>query len=196
MPTRDVRVDAYIAQAAPFAQPILRHLRALVHRACPGVEETIKWSAPAFEYKGPFCGMAAFKRHCRLVLWKAPLLRKQGLDAEVEASEQQFASLEDLPSDRVFGRLLAAAAALSDAGVKMPRVKMAPKPPPRPPSYLIAALRKNRKAFAAFEAFSPSHKREYVEWITDAKTDATRERRLTRAIVWMAEGKSRNWKYQ
>ena len=195
MGAHDPRVDAYIAKAAPFAQPILSHLRALVHRVCPDVQETLKWSAPAFDYKGPFCQLAAFKQHCHLVIWKAPLLRKQGLEKEVEAVERRFTSLDDLPPDRVLEKLIRTAASLSDAGVRMSRPKLAPKPPVRPPSYFLAALKKHPKALATFQAFSPSHKREYVEWITGAKTDATRERRIAQAIAWMAEGKPRNWKY-
>ena len=196
MGARDRRVDAYIAKAAPFARPILTHLREVVHDACPDVEETIKWGAPAFEYNGPFCGIAAFKRHCHFVTWKAPLLRQQGLQNEADASEQRFTSLADLPPDRTFTKLLEAAAALNDAGVKMPRVKMAPKPPVKTPAYFVKALRKHKKAAAAFNAFSPSHRREYVEWITEAKSEATRERRITQAVAWIAEGKARNWKYR
>jgi len=195
MGVRDPRVDAYIAKAAPFAQPILTHLRALVHKACPDVDETIKWSVPAFDYKGPFCGMAAFKRHCNFVFWKAGLLRQQGFEPEIEAFEQKMTSLADLPADRAIEKVIEAAAALNDAGVKTPRTRKPPKPPVRTPAYLTTALNKHKKAHAAWQAFSPSHKREYVDWIADAKTDATRERRLLQAVEWIAQGKPRNWKY-
>lgn len=195
MGVRDPRVDTYIGKAAPFAQPILTHLRELVHAACPGVEETIKWSVPAFDYKGPFCGIAGFKNHCHFVMWKTPLLKQQGLEKEVEATGQKFTSLDGLPPDRTFTRLIKAAAALNDAGVKVPRTKTAAKPPLKPPAAFVTALQKNRKASAVFEGFSPSHKREYLEWILDAKTDATRERRIAQATAWIAEGKPRNWKY-
>jgi hypothetical protein len=196
MGARDPRVDAYIANAAPFAQPILKRLRTYVHSACPGVEETIKWRVPAFDYKGPFCGMAAFKQHCNFLVWKAALLRRQGFEKEIAAFEQKLTSLDDLPPDRAIRKVLKAAAALNDAGVKAPRARTAPKPPIAPPTYFIRALRKDRKAHALFEAFSPSHKREYVEWITDARTEETRQRRIARAVEWIGQGKPRNWKYR
>jgi uncharacterized protein YdeI (YjbR/CyaY-like superfamily) len=196
MGARDPRVDTYIGTAAPFAQPILSHLREIVHAACPSAAETIKWRTPAFDHKGLLCGIAGFKNYCHFVLWKAPLLRQQGLDREVDASEQRFTSLDGLPPDRVFTKLIKAAASLNDAGVKMPRAKTAPKPPPKVPADFLGALKKHRKAFAAFSDFSPSHKREYVEWITEAKTDATRGRRIAQAVEWIGEGKPRNWKYR
>jgi hypothetical protein len=195
--SRDPRVDAYLqTKAAPFARPILSHLRELVHRSCPGVVETIKWSVPSFDYKGPFCGVAAFKQHCMVTFWKAPLLEQQGF-AEVASGGtlRRLTSMDDLPSDARLKKIIKAAAALNDAGVKVPRAKMAPKAAIKPPSYFLAALRKNTKALAAYEAFPPSHKREYLEWITEAKTDATRDRRLAQAIAWIAEKKPRNWKY-
>ena len=195
--SRDPRVDAYLeTKAAPFARPILAHVRELVHRTCPGVAETIKWGVPSFEYKGPFCGVAAFKKHCIFVFWKSPLLVKQGFtDAAPDGSLRRLTSMDDLPSDAALKKLIKAAAALNDDGVKVPRATMAPKPPITPPAYFLAALGKNKKARAVYEAFSPSHKREYLEWITDAKTDATRDRRVAQAIAWMAEGKPRHWKY-
>jgi hypothetical protein len=196
MGTRDPRVDAYISKAPPFAQPILTRLRSLVHDACPQVTETLKWSVPAFEYKGPFCGVAAFKQHCMFGFWKAPLLAEQGFKEAADNSLRYLKSMDDLPSDRALVKLIKAAAALNDSGARVNRLKMAPKPPPKAPAYFLAAVRKNRKAAAAYEGFSPSHKREYIEWVTEAKTAETRDRRLAQAVSWMAEGKSRNWKYQ
>jgi uncharacterized protein YdeI (YjbR/CyaY-like superfamily) len=196
----DPRVDAYIARAAPFAKPILTHIRAVVHAACPDVEETLKWSTPHFDYKGQMmCGMAAFKRHCVFGFWKGQLLAAQGrLDAGAEsmAGYQRVEKIDDLPSERTLRKLIKAAMRLNDQGIPAPRVKKPAKPAPKPPADLLAALEANKKAHSAFAGFSPSHKREYVEWITEAKTDATRQRRLAQAIEWIAEGKGRNWKYQ
>lgn len=195
----DPRVDDYIRRAAPFAQPILTRIRKVVHAACPDAVETIKWQHPQFEYKGPMMGMAAFKNYCVLGFWKAKLLIEQGLPLPDGGNpmgyNDRLTSVGDLPGDRDLTRIIKAAMALNDAGIKVPRPKAAPKPPVRPPAYFMAALKKSRKALAAWEAFSPSHKREYVEWITEAKTDATRDRRLTQAIEWIGEGKARNWKY-
>ena len=196
MGKKDPRVDAYIEKSQPFARPILKYIRKAVHAGCPGVEETLKWSVPHFDYKGVMCGMAAFKEHIRFGFWKAQLL---GLPAAAGGEGMsQFGvvkSLDDLPPEKALIALVKKAAELNEQGVKAPRARSAPKPPLKMPAPFADALKKNRKASAAFEAFPPSHKREYVEWITDAKQDATRDRRIAAAIQWIAAGKSRNWKY-
>jgi uncharacterized protein YdeI (YjbR/CyaY-like superfamily) len=193
---RDPRVDAYIGKARPFAQPILKRIRSAVHAGCPEVTETIKWSVPAFDYKGPLAGMAAFKAHCIFGFWKGALMKTTPKGKEGAAMGQfgRFESVDDLPTDAALVRMVKEAKSLADAGVKAPRTKTV-KPALKAPAPMLAAIKKNKKAAAAYEAFSPSHKREYIEWITDAKSDETRSRRLTTAIDWMAQGKSRNWKY-
>ena len=198
MPTKDPRVDAYIEKAQPFARPILARIRKAVHAACPDAVETVKWSMPAFEYKGPLVGMAAFKAHCTLGFWKASLMTSVPQDKRGQAMGHfgRFESLDDVPSEAALVRMIKEAAALNDAGVKAERKKAAPKPPPKVPAYLLAALKKNRKAIAAWAAFPPSHQREYIEWITEARTDETRTRRLETAVGWIAAGKGRNWKYE
>jgi len=198
MPSRDPRVDAYIAKAQPFARPILKRIRKAVHAGCPEVVETVKWSMPAFEYKGPLVGMAAFKAHCTLGFWKASLMKTVPQDRLHDAMGHlgRFESIDDVPPEAALVQMVKEAAALNDAGVKVPRKKGAPKPPPKAPADLLAALKKNQKAAAAWKAFPPSHQREYVQWITEAKTDATRTRRLETAVGWIAEGKGRNWKYE
>jgi uncharacterized protein YdeI (YjbR/CyaY-like superfamily) len=198
MAKKDPRIDAYIAKAQPFAKPILKRIRQAVHAGCPEVVETIKWSVPAFEYKGPMCGMAAFKAHCLMGFWKGTLVKSMPKDRVTQAGGGwgRFESVDDLPDDKAMIRMVKEAAALNDAGIKVPRVAKAPKPPAKVPAYMLAAIKKNRKAAAAWAASSPSHQREYVEWITGAKTDETRNRRLDTAVEWIAEGKGRNWKYE
>jgi hypothetical protein len=191
MGKKDPRVDAYIARSGEFARPILTRLRALVHQGCPDVVETIKWSVPAFDYQGPLCGMAAFKSHCIFGFWKAALL-KGGTAAN---QRMRLESLDDLPSDRALLTMIRQAARLNDSGVKTTRTPPGTKPPLETPAALVAALRRNARARAAFAAFPPSHKREYIEWIVDARTDETRRRRLDTAVTWIADGKPRNWKY-
>lgn len=176
---RNPAVDAYIAQAAPFARPILHRIRALFHEACPEIDEKIKWGCPSFERGGIIGIMAAFKAHCRLVLWK-------------DVAER-ITDASQLPKDAV-ARIKAAVAAQASGKKRMPAKKS--RPSLKTPPYFLAALRKNRKALAAFEAFPPSHRREYVEWIVEAKTAETRERRMSTALAWIVEGKSRNWKYR
>ncbi len=197
MGTKDPRVDAYIAKSAEFARPILQHLRQLVHEACPEVQETIKWSFPNFEYKGPFCNMAAFKQHCSFGFWKHKLLFPGQPGKEEEAMGQfgRIASMKDLPKDQVLLGYVRKAKRLNDEGVKLPPRATTPKKPVVVPAFLAAALKQSPPARAAFDNFSPSHKREYVEWLTEAKTEATRQRRLETALAWLAEGKPRNWKY-
>jgi len=195
---KDARVDAYIAKAAPFAQPLLQHFRDAVHAGCPDVVETIKWSVPSFEYKGPFCGMAAFKKHVMFGFWKHSLLQDLIPKGEHRAFGQygRITSMDNVPSRAHIVRIVKAAKKLNDDDVKVVRVAKAKKAPLKVPSDFRAALAKVPKAATAFEAFSPSNKREYVEWIVDAKAQDTRDRRLAQAVEWIAQGKSRNWKYQ
>jgi uncharacterized protein YdeI (YjbR/CyaY-like superfamily) len=199
MGTRDARVDDYIAKSTEFARPILTYLRDLVHAACPDVEETMKWSFPHFMYKGMLCSMASFKEHCSFGFWKSSLIVEKD-DAPAEKAAGQFGritQLSDLPSKKVLTGYIKEAMKLNEAGVKAPSPMTPKKPKPElvVPDDLAGALQANEKARATFENFSPSQKREYVEWLTEAKTDTTRARRLETAIEWMAEGKSRNWKY-
>jgi len=201
MPKLDRRVDAYIASSAEFAKPILEHLRQLVHAGCPGVEETVKWQHPSFGYQGMLCGMAAFKAHCTFGFWKHALILDQNpaQKAKAEAAMGQLGrivSLSDLPSDKVLIGYVKQAVRLNEQGVNAPRTPrpLKKKPLITPPD-LATALKKNKKALETFADFSPSHKREYIEWITEAKREETRTKRLETAIAWLAEGKPRNWKY-
>jgi uncharacterized protein YdeI (YjbR/CyaY-like superfamily) len=196
MGTRDARVDAYIAKSADFAQPILSHLREVVHAACPDVEETMKWSFPHFQYKGMLCSMASFKEHCSFGFWKSSLILEDGGNGDGAGQFGRLNQLSDLPSRKVLTGYIQKAMKVNEDGVKSP-ARSKPKTPREliVPDDLATALQRNTAAQATFEDFSPSHKREYVEWITEAKTEATRKRRLESAIEWMAEGKPRNWKY-
>jgi uncharacterized protein YdeI (YjbR/CyaY-like superfamily) len=197
MTTIDTRVDAYIAKSAEFAQPILEHLRAVVHAACPDVEETMKWSFPHFMYKGMMCSMASFKAHCAFGFWKAELLMADEARREAMGHFGRIESIKDLPSKKVLTAYIKQAMKLNDEGVAAPaRAKPAAPRELVIPDELTAALKKVPAARKHFEAFSPSKRRDYAEWISEAKTDATRVRRLEQAIEWIAEGKSRNWKYE
>jgi uncharacterized protein YdeI (YjbR/CyaY-like superfamily) len=196
MGKRDPRVDAYITSSADFAKPILEHLRELVHAAVPEVEEDLKWRSPTFMYKGILCGMAAFKNHCVFGFWKSGLV--MGDKADGAGPGDQFGrltSLDDLPANKTLIAYIKKAARLNDDGINEVRKRPEAKKPVVVPDDLVAALRRNKQARTTFENFSPSHRREYVEWLTEAKTDATRQKRLATAIEWMADGKARNWKY-
>jgi uncharacterized protein YdeI (YjbR/CyaY-like superfamily) len=201
------KVDAYIAKAQPFARPILTHLRELVHAGCPGVEETIKWSRPFFEYRGAILGnMSGFKEHCSFGFWGeeigAVLRRAKAVQDGAMGSLGRIARLEDLPSDRALLDWIRQAAGFVESGqytspiAARRRVVKPAKAAPAMPAEFAAALKKDKKAARAFEAFSPSCKREYVDWIADAKRPETRDRRIETAVEWIAEGKQRNWKYQ
>jgi hypothetical protein len=198
MPTTDARVDAYIEKSNDFAKPILRHLRAVVHEACPGVEETMKWSFPHFDYKGMMCSMAAFKQHCAFNFWKQALLEKSAFPAEKTAmgSFGRITSLKDLPNDKTLKKLIVDAARLNEEGVKVIKTVSKEKKELVVPDILTGALATNALAAETFNNFPYSKKKEYVEWITEAKTDATRDKRLATTIEWLAEGKARNWKYE
>jgi len=205
--TLNPKVDAYVARARPFAQPIMEHLRQLVHKACPEVEETIKWSRPFFAYRGAIlCNMSAFKEHCSFGFWGeemsvvlrgAKVLREDGM-----GSLGRITSLTDLPSDKQMLSWIRQAADHVESGqytspiAARRTVVKAPKPVLETPAEFAAALRRNKKAAAAFAAFSPSCKREYIQWIVDAKRAETRDKRIATAVEWIAQGKQRNWKYQ
>jgi uncharacterized protein YdeI (YjbR/CyaY-like superfamily) len=195
VPNRDPRVDAYIDHAAAFAKPILEHLRALVHKTCPDVEETMKWSMPTFMHHGMLCGMAAFKQHCAFGFWKHKLVVGVERDDTAMGQFGHITKVSDLPASKVLAGYIKKAMQLNESGVKIPRARSAPRPAPKPPDDFAAALKKNKKAAAVYAAFSASAQREYVEWISEAKREDTRAKRLATAIEWIAEGKQRNWKY-
>jgi uncharacterized protein YdeI (YjbR/CyaY-like superfamily) len=202
MPEMDNRVDAYIEKAAPFAKPILLKLRRLIFQACPEAKETIKWSFPNYEVHGAMlCSMAAFKEHCAMGFWKASLLKDR--DAILHLADKnsmghldRLVSLKDLPADKILLAYLKEAALLNKNNVKVVRLKTAPKKELTLPKVLATALRKSKKAFTTFEAFPPSQRREYIEWISEAKTEETVIKRLAATIEWLEEGKSRHWKYK
>jgi|SRR5436190_12831890 len=195
MPKTDPRIDAYIANATDFAKPILKHLRKLVHQACPEVEETIKWSFVSFMYKGMLCGLASFKNHCTFGFWKSKLVVGDNGKDDAMGSFGRITKLSDLPSDAVIVGYIKKAMKLNEEGIKVPRPARAAKKELIVPDYFLAAVKKNRKALAAFENFSYSHKKEYVEWVTEAKREETRAQRLATTVQWLSQGKSRHWKY-
>jgi len=197
MGTTDPRVDAYIEKSADFARPILKHLRAVVHEACPECVEEMKWSFPHFTYKGMLASMASFKQHCAFGFWKAALVMED--DARTAGAMGQLGritALADLPPKTTLIRWTRKAKALNDAGVKAAGRRPTPRKVLKTPPDLAVALKKNQQAMAVFQSFSATKKRDYIEWITEAKNAGTRAKRLTTAIGWIAEGKSRNWKYE
>lgn len=194
----DPRIDAYIAKAPEFARPILERLRAAFHAGGPGLRETVKWNMPYFEGNGLVGGMAAFKQHVSLGFWRGKELSDpEGLFRGVGASEMcalKVASLAELPSKKVLVSYVKQAVALDAVGADA-KPKAVARAAPQAPADLLAALKRDRKALAAFEAFAPGYKREYVEWITAAKRAETRAKRVVQAVEWLAEGKSRNWRH-
>jgi len=204
MPKTDPRIDAYIDKAAPFAQAIMDHIRTLVHQACPSVEEKMKWSMPHFDYKGQMmCSMAAFKAHCAFGFWKADLIKSaqgklQLKDRTAMGHMGRITSIKDLPSDRSMLKMIKEACLLNDQGITVKR--SVPKPESRTdltiPADLATALSKNISARKKFDSASYSYRKEYIEWITEAKTAPTRAKRLATALEWISEGKGRNWKYE
>jgi len=194
---KDPRVDAYIAKSAPFAQPILKKLRRIIHAACPGATETMKWSCPFFEYHGILCGTAAFKAHCAFLIFHKSLpkaLKDAGISAAELGSLRRLTRTADLPSDALLKQYVATAARLLESGVKSPWVSTPKKGVKLTvPADLQAALKKNKKAAVTFEKLTPGRRKEYVTWINEAKREETRAKRLKTAVEWLAEGKSRYW---
>lgn len=201
---KDKPIDSYINKAQPFAKPIFVKLRLLIHEACPEVIESIKWGMPAFDYEGPLCNLAAFKQHCVFGFWKAALLKdpqkllqpRALYGGEAMGHLGRITSLQDIPSDKQMIGLIQQAMKLNLNGVKLERKKPEASKPIVIPEILKKSLSKNLTAKMHFDEFSSSAKREYVEWITEAKTEATVQKRLAKAIEWIAEGKKRNWKYE
>jgi uncharacterized protein YdeI (YjbR/CyaY-like superfamily) len=194
--SRDPRVDDYIAKAQPFARPILTHLRDVIHQACPDAVETIKWSRPFFEHKGRmFAGLSAFKAHASLVLWRMGEGDATSREREGMGEFGKIASLADLPADAEVIAAVHEAMTAIDTG-KPARAKKAPRPELSVPDELAAALAEAPGAKATFDGFSPSQRRDYNEWIAEAKRPETRAARVTQAIEWLFEGKPRHWKYQ
>lgn len=197
-------VDAYIAKSPDFAKPILAHVRKLMHKGCPRIEESIKWGVPAFEREGIVAMMAAFRKHVAFGFWSERLVReKLGADADRMFPKdakpgmggRRYLARAELPADAVILRAVKAAVALNEAGER-PKRALKRRPPPKAPPYLVAALKKNAKARATYARFTPAQRREYVDWLKEAKQAATRERRLAQTIEWLAAGRQRNWKYQ
>lgn len=203
MAVKEKKFDAYIEKSADFAKPLLNHIRKLVHKTCPEVEEKMKWSFPHFDYKGEMlCSMAAFKEHAAFGFWKAALMKDPVL---VETARSEVAmghlgkirSLKDLPSDKKLAAWIKEAMKLNDQGIKLPPIaKSADKKELVIPDYFLKSVKKNKAAWKTFDVFPYSQKKEYVMWVTEAKTEETRNRRLLSAIEMMAEGKHRNWKYE
>jgi uncharacterized protein YdeI (YjbR/CyaY-like superfamily) len=195
--SRDPRIDAYIAKAAPFARPVLEHVRERVHVAAPHAEEGMKWSAPAFLVNGKILLiMAAFKAHTALNFWRGQELRGGGASADAMGQFGKIKSLDDLPGNAEFDRLIREAAELAKSAPAPRKVKHEPKPSPELHPEFAAALAKVPKAKAALDGFPPSAQRDYFEWISEAKQDATRTKRIATAVEWLSEGKRRHWKYQ
>ena len=195
--SRDPRVDAYIARAQPFAQPILEHIRERVHAAVPEVEETLKWSAPSFTLRGKILlMMAAFKAHAAMNFWRGQELRGEKAEADGMGQFGKLTSVKNLPPDKELEALIRKAAELTASAPAPRKVKHAPKPPPGLHPEFAAALKAAPKAKATLDGFPPSAQRDYLEWVAEAKQPATRAKRIATSIEWLSEGKRRHWKYQ
>ena len=195
--SRDPRVDPYIAEAPAFAQPILAHIRERVHAVVPKAEETLKWSAPAFTLDGKILLiMASFKAHAAVNFWRGQELLDSEANRDAMGQLGKLTSVAYLPPNEDFDALIRQAAELAKAPVAPRKTKHAPKPPPELHPEFAAALEKAPKAKAAFNGFSPSSRRDYLEWIAEARQDATRAKRIATAVEWLSEGKRRHWKYE
>lgn len=203
MGKKDKRIDDYISKAQDFAKPILKHLRSTVHEACPDVEETIKWGSPHFMFEGKIlCAMASFKQHCAFFFRLGSMMTdpKKVMTPVGSGSGMghfgKITSLEDLPSEKVMIQYIGEAMRLTKEGVKKATATKAAEKALDVPDYFTKVLRKDKEAYKNFQSSSYSHKKEYVEWITGAKAEETRSRRMATAVEWLREGKGRNWKYE
>jgi len=198
MGKRDKRIDVYIEKSPEFAHQILKTIREAVHQGCPDVEETMKWSFPHFDYKGILCSMAAFKQHCAFGFWKGSMIVEQKPYPSMGSMGQfgRMTSIKDLPSRKTLVSYVQKATALNEKGIKKPSK---PRTVPKEltiPEYFSRAVKQNKKALTTFASFPYSKKKDYVEWVSEAKSDETRQRRLQTSVEWLAQGKARNWKYE
>lgn len=195
-------VDKYIAKSKPFAKPILEHIREVVHSASPHIQEVMKWSFPHFDYKGTVCSMASFNEHCAFSFWKGAIMKDEDKIFNPDGKEAmghfgRITSFKDLPAKKVLIKYIKEAIDLNEKGVVVPKKKsVEPSKEISVPTDFSNALAKNKKAKSTFEKFSPSHRKEYLVWITDAKRDLTRKKRIDASIDWISEGKGLNWKYE
>lgn len=201
MGKRSKEVDAYIAKSKPFAQPILEHIRDVVHSVSDEITEVMKWSFPHFEYKGNICNMAAFKEHCAFGFWKGSIMKDEDkiinpIGKTAMGSLGRITSIKDLPSKKILVKYIKEAIDLNEKGISLPKKAPAAQKEIEVPEDFANAIAKNKKAKTVFEKFSPSHKKEYIEWITEAKREETRKKRIDTALEWISEGKGKNWKYQ
>jgi hypothetical protein len=197
MGKKDERVDAYIEKSADFAKPILRHLRQLIHKACPQVDETIKWRFPSYVYRGILCITPAFKHHCAVVFWYGSIRDaiNKGKAKDAWGNLGRIGRLSDLPKDSVLTRSIKESVKLNEKGKKRKAIKPA-KRSAEVPAYFTKILKTNKKALAVFQGLGPSHQREYVQWIEEAKREETRDKRLAAMLQMLTKGKTRNWKYE
>jgi uncharacterized protein YdeI (YjbR/CyaY-like superfamily) len=199
---RDKRIDVYIFKSASFAQPVLIHLRELIHKVCPQVEEKIKWSFPHFDYKGEMMiHLAAFKHHCAFGFWKAGLMQDeknilQKGERDAMGNLGKIKDLKDLPSDVKLKKLIREAMRLNEQGIKLPPRKLPSAAETKAPAWIMKEIKKDKTIQQRWLTLSPGRKKEYIQWLTDAKTESTRLKRMYLALDWIAEGKSRNWKYE
>jgi uncharacterized protein YdeI (YjbR/CyaY-like superfamily) len=201
MGKRSKEIDAYIAKSKPFAKPILEHIREVVHSASDEITEVMKWSFPHFEYKGNICSMAAFKEHCAFGFWKGSIMKDDDkiinpIGKTAMGSLGKITTVKDLPSKKILVKYIKEAIDLNEREVPLPKKAPATKKDISVPEDFANAIAKNKKAKTVFEKFSPSHKKEYIEWIVEAKREETRKSRIDTALEWIAEGKGKNWKYQ
>jgi uncharacterized protein YdeI (YjbR/CyaY-like superfamily) len=202
MGKKDPRVDTYIIKSQEFARPILEYIRKIVHKACPDVEETIKWGFPHFDYKGMMCSMASFKQHCAFNFWEAAIMKdpEKILDLKRENAMGHFGKItsnDNLPKSKIFIQYIKEAAKLNDDEIKLPaKAKFKENNELVIPDYFTNKLKKNINAYISFNGLSYSHKKEYLEWISEVKTEGTRDKKIQTTIEWLAKGKSRNWKYE
>jgi len=202
MATFDKRIDAYVENARDFAKPILNYIRSAVHKACPDVQETIKWGSPHFEYEGRIlCAMASFTSHCAFVFRLGSMMKdpgglmQTGKDKTGMGHFGQVRDVKDLPGEKILIQYIKEAMSLTEMGVKVPKAQAAGRKKLVVPVDFMNMLKKNKSAYITFEALSYSHKKEYIEWITEAKRDETRNRRLQSTIELLKKGKDLNWKY-
>lgn len=200
MENYNTKVDEYIEKSQDFAKPILHYIREIVHAICPDTEEAIKWKFPTFMYKGKIlCSMVSFKQYCSLGFWLHDEMKTlKNIETDVEKTNMfslgKIMKIEDLPSKPLLKKMILEAMELTDMGVTLKKASPS-KTETEVPDYFQNALQHNKKASEIFIKGSPSFRKEYINWITEAKTEATRNKRMEQAIEWISEGKARNWKY-
>jgi hypothetical protein len=195
------QINQYMAELPEWQRRMLVRLRQLIHEAAPEVEEAWRWDKPHFDNAGIMVGLCAFKEHVAVWFHKGALLKdtKKLFEATARTEEKGMRAYKLHEGDKIneaaFLDLVKQAVAVNDKGTKLREAKPTKKALVVPED-LEQVLRKDPTAWANWEAFPVGHRRAYVEWVTDARQEETRKRRIAQSLEKIREGEQQEERHQ